>query len=83
MSLSASHEEVLQAAQHLPNGATLVIHEFEWDEYERLLKILEDRPHLRVSYDCGRLEILSPSTAHANLPVSWTSSCLYSTRSLS
>ena len=64
MSLHTSHEEVLQATEHLPDGATLVIHEFEWEEYERLLEVLEDRPKLRVSYDCGRLEILSPSVAH-------------------
>jgi len=48
------------AIEHLPDGATLIIHDLDWDQYERLLKDLTDRPHLRVSYDCGNLEIMSP-----------------------
>lgn len=64
MSLRTSHDDVLDATEHLPVGATLVIHEFEWDDYEHLLEALGDRPGLRVSYDCGRLEILSPSSPH-------------------
>src|SRR5262245_8081403 len=64
MSLPNRHEELLEATEHLPDGATLVVHEFDWEDYERLLQTLEDRPHLRVSYDSGRLEILSPSSSH-------------------
>lgn len=63
MSLEAS-TEVLEAVEHLPNGATLVIHEFSWDDYERLLNDLGDRPGLRISYDSGRLEVVSPSSPH-------------------
>ncbi len=54
----------LDAIEHLPDGATLVIHQASWDDYERLLEDLSDRPHLRVSYDCGKLEIMSPSPEH-------------------
>jgi Uma2 family endonuclease len=64
MSLRTSHDDVLDATEHLPVGATLVVHEFDWDDYEHLLEALGDRSHLRVSYDRGRLEILSPSTPH-------------------
>jgi Uma2 family endonuclease len=63
MSLEAGHE-ILDAVEHLPNGATLVIHEFSWDDYERLLEELVDRPGLRISYDSGRLEVMSPSSRH-------------------
>ena len=56
--------EVLEAVEHLPNGATLVIHEFSWDDYERLLNDLGDRPGLRISYDSGRLEVMSPTFRH-------------------
>jgi len=56
--------DVLEAVEHLPNGATLVIHEFSWDAYERLLENLGDRPGLRISYDSGRLEVVSPSMRH-------------------
>lgn len=64
MSLRTSHEEALDAAVHLPVGATLVIHDFDWAGYEHILEALGERPHLRVSYDHGRLEILSPSSRH-------------------
>src|SRR5262245_55054429 len=54
----------LEAIQHLPEGATLVIHEVSWDDYESLVQSLETR-HLRVAYDCGRLEVVSPLSKHA------------------
>jgi hypothetical protein len=63
MSLPAT-DEILDAAEHLPNGAVLIVPEVSWDDYERLLEGIGDRPHFRVSYDCGRLEILSPSHRH-------------------
>jgi len=56
--------EILDATTHLPDGATLVIPQVGWDDYEHLLEELAGRPHLRVSYDCGRLEIVSPSAKH-------------------
>jgi Uma2 family endonuclease len=64
MSSRTSHDDVLEATEHLPVGATLVIHEFDWVDYERLVDALGEHSHLRVSYDCGRLEILSPSSPH-------------------
>ena len=54
----------LDAVEHLPEGATLIIRQVAWDEYERLLEDLSERPHLRVSYDCGKLEIMSPLPEH-------------------
>ena len=57
-------DDILDATEHLPDGATLVVPQVVWDDYERLLEQLAERPHLRVSYDCGRLEILSPSGEH-------------------
>jgi Uma2 family endonuclease len=56
--------EIVDAGEHLPNGATLVIDQVSWDDYEYLLEGLADRPGLRISYDCGRLEIVSPSPGH-------------------
>jgi Uma2 family endonuclease len=61
-----STSEILDATGHLPEGATLVIPQVTWDDYERLLEELAERPHLRVSYDCGRLEIVSPLSEHEN-----------------
>jgi len=55
----------LDAIEHLPDGARLVFHQVPWEEYEKLLEDLEDeRPHLRVSYDGGTLEVMSPRPEH-------------------
>ena len=56
--------EIVDAGEHLPNGATLVIDHVTWDDYDYLLEGLADRPGLRISYDCGRLEIVSPLQEH-------------------
>jgi len=56
--------EYLDAIAHLPDGATLVFHQCSWEDYEQLFEDLSDRPHLRVSYDQGRLEIMSPLQEH-------------------
>jgi Uma2 family endonuclease len=55
--------EVLEATEHLPGGATLVVHQVTWDDYELLLPEFAER-HLRVTYDCGTLEIMSPLSDH-------------------
>jgi Uma2 family endonuclease len=62
--MSARTAEYLNAIEHLPEGATLVIQQFTWNDYESLLEDLRDRPHLRVSYDQGKLEIMSPLPEH-------------------
>jgi len=51
----------LAAAEHLPEGGTLIVPDVAWEEYERLLAELGDRARFRVSFDHGRLEIMSPS----------------------
>src|SRR5262249_39051705 len=39
-------------------------HDVSWDDYEELLEDLSDRPDIRVAYDRGRLEIMSPLPRH-------------------
>jgi hypothetical protein len=52
--------EYREAIGRLPEGATLIVQRVGWDEYERLLDDLIDRPDLRLSYDRGRLEVTTP-----------------------
>jgi Uma2 family endonuclease len=52
------------AIEHLPVGATLVIPGITWEEYERLLDELGDRPGVHLSYDEGTLHVMSPSAEH-------------------
>jgi Uma2 family endonuclease len=54
----------LEAIEHLPEGAMLRLENISWDEYEQLLEELGDRPGLRITYDNGGLEIMSPTYEH-------------------
>ena len=52
------------AVDHLPEGGTLVIRDATWEEYERVLEELSDHPNVRVTYDRGTLEIMTPLSEH-------------------
>ena len=54
----------IDAIEHLPSGSTLILPDVSWEEYEQLLADLGDSNTVRVSYDRGRLEIVSPSSSH-------------------
>ena len=48
-------------------GSAILLENVSWDEYENCLKALGDDYHLRLSYDDGRLEIMSPSFQHEDV----------------
>jgi Uma2 family endonuclease len=56
--------DYLEAATHLPPGGKLQLNDISWDEYEGLLDQFGEGSHFRISYDRGRLEIMSPSFKH-------------------
>ena len=56
--------EFRRAIDYLPESAILVLQDVEWEEYESLLENLEDRPGVRLTYDQGRLEIVTTSRKH-------------------
>jgi Uma2 family endonuclease len=56
-------DDFCEAAERMPYGAALVMQGLSWDDYERVLEDLQER-HLRISYDCGRLEVMSPLPQH-------------------
>lgn len=62
--MSAVTVNYLDSIEHLPAGATLRLPRVSWEEYEALLSDLTDWPGLRVSYDAGRVEIMSPLAEH-------------------
>ncbi|MCI0387408.1 MAG: Uma2 family endonuclease [Acidobacteria bacterium] len=55
---------LLKAIEHLPEGGTLTLNDVSREDYARLLADLDDSNRVRVSYDHGRLEIMSPSPIH-------------------
>ena len=62
--MSTQTADYVEAVEHLPDGAMLVVPNVSWEDYEDLLADLGDRPGVRVSYDEGRLEIMSPLPEH-------------------
>ncbi len=62
--MSIQTAEYREAVDHLPPGGMLIFQNVTWGEYDELLKQLSDRPGVRVSYDEGRLEIMSPLPEH-------------------
>ena len=62
MSTQANNYRELIA--QLPPGSRLSLYDVEWDEYDDLLQQMGDTPGFRVSYDNGRMQILSPSARH-------------------
>ena len=62
--MSTETVDYMEAIAHLPAGATLRLPSVSWEEYETLLSDLSDWPGMRVSYDEGKVEIMSPSPEH-------------------
>jgi Uma2 family endonuclease len=54
----------LDAIAHLPEGGTLILDDVTWDEYERLVDLMGDHRPVRVTYDQGTLEVMSPTRKH-------------------
>jgi Uma2 family endonuclease len=54
----------LDIIERLPAGALLRLPDVDWGEYEHLLTQMESYPGHRLSYDSGRLIIVSPSAEH-------------------
>jgi Uma2 family endonuclease len=47
-----------------PVGRCLRLTNVDWDMYSRLLRIFAERPGIRLTYDRGELEIMSPLLEH-------------------
>src|ERR1044071_6858006 len=63
--MSTLTTDYLDIIERLPAGAKLELFNIDWDEYEHLLPQMESfHPGHRLSYDRGRLIIVSPSAEH-------------------
>ena len=56
--------EYIEAVVHLPLGTKLLTEDVTWEEYEQLLSELGPSYSVRVFYDRGRMEIVSPKPIH-------------------
>jgi len=62
--MSTTTTNYLDIIERLPAGALLRLQNVDWDNYEHLLTQMDSHPGHRLSYDCGRLIIVSPSSEH-------------------
>src|SRR4051794_5284632 len=62
--MSTQTTNYLDIIERLPAGAKLELQNIDWDEYENLLSQMEDFPGHRLSYDRGRLIVVSPDRKH-------------------
>ncbi len=63
--MSTQTTNYLDIVERLPAGAKLELFNIDWEEYEHLLTQTESfHPGRRLSYDRGRLVIVSPSLEH-------------------
>jgi Uma2 family endonuclease len=62
--MSTQTASYIEAIEHLPKGGILRLPQVSWEDYEQLLADLGDNYHVRVSYACGWLEIMSPLPEH-------------------
>lgn len=57
-------ENLVEMIERMPADSVLTQHGVSWDEYEELLKAVGDASGLRISYDEGRLQIMTLSHRH-------------------
>jgi Uma2 family endonuclease len=65
MSTTISKADTLvEMIELMPSDSVFTQHGVSWDEYEELLDLVGEARGLRVSYDDGTLQIMSPSSKH-------------------
>jgi Uma2 family endonuclease len=57
-------ENLVEMIERMPSESVLTQHGVSWDEYEELLETVGDASGLRISYDDGRLQIMTLSQRH-------------------
>src|SRR5260370_22844574 len=62
--MSTQAADYLDVIIQLPPGSRLLLYDIAWDEYDSLLAQAGYNPHFRISYENGRMEIMSPSAKH-------------------
>lgn len=57
-------ENLVEMIERMPADSVLTQHGVSWDEYEELIETVGDASGLRISYDGGRLQIMTLSQRH-------------------
>lgn len=57
-------ENLVELIERMPVDSVLTQHGVSWDDYEELLGSVGESSGLRISYDDGTLQVMSPSSKH-------------------
>ncbi|HMV50635.1 MAG TPA: Uma2 family endonuclease [Blastocatellia bacterium] len=64
---TALRRDYLSLTRNLPPGGLVLLPDVAWNEYQALLNRVGEASHLRLSYNNGRLQIMSPSPEHEGI----------------
>jgi Uma2 family endonuclease len=57
-------EAIVEMIDRMPADSVLIQHDVNWHDYEELLEAVGEASSLRICYDEGTLQVMSPSTKH-------------------
>jgi len=57
-------EAIVEMIDRMPPDSVLIQHEVSWNDYEELLEAVGETSSLRICYDEGTLQVMSPSSKH-------------------
>lgn len=57
-------EAIVEMIDRMPADSVLIQHGVSWNDYEELLDAVGEASSLRISYDEGTLQVMSPSSKH-------------------
>jgi len=57
-------EAIVEMIDRMPADSVLIQHRVGWQDYEELLDAVGEASSLRISYDEGTLQVMSPSSKH-------------------
>ncbi len=63
----ATGTDYLALIEAMPPGAVTILPDVDWEEYEELLRELDERSGVRLTYDGGRLQIMTPGITHERI----------------
>ena len=65
--MTATATDYKTLIESLPSGTVTILPDVDWEDYEELLEDLVEASHLRLTYDNGRLQIMSVSPEHEGI----------------
>jgi Uma2 family endonuclease len=57
-------EAIVEMIDRMPADSVLIQHDVNWHDYEELLEAVGEASSLRICYDEGTLQVMSPSSKH-------------------